>query len=80
MISLTGFAITSNLGTATTKSVNNVFVTNNLFATGQVGSPTIIAKATITLTGLSSTGEVGSFNIWTLIDDSQTPNWEDVAA
>ena len=80
VISLTGFAITSNLGTATTKSVNNVFVTNNLFATGQVGSPTIIAKATITLTGLSSTGEVGSFNIWTLIDDSQTPNWEDVAA
>jgi hypothetical protein len=68
------------LGTVTTKSVNNIFVTNNLFATGQIGTPTVAAQATVTLTGLSATGETSSINIWTLIDDSQTPNWEDVAA
>lgn len=79
-VTLTGFAITSGLGTATTKSVNNIFVTNNLFATGQIGTPTVAAQATVTLTGLSATGETSSINIWTLIDDSQTPNWEDVAA
>ena len=79
-ITLTGFAITSGLGTITTRSANTIELTNNLFATGQIGTPTVAAKATVTLTGLSATGETSSINIWTLIDDSQTPNWEDVAA
>jgi len=80
VITLTGFAITSGLGTVTTKSINNVIITNNLFMTGQIGTPTIDAEAIVVLTGLSGSGELSNLNVWGLIDESQTPNWEDVAA
>ena len=66
------------------------FDINGVSATGSLGSVTVVAKATATLTGLSATGEVGEPFVWSLIDETQTPNytnidetqtpgWEDVA-
>ena len=47
---------------------------------GQVGTLTFNAKANVTLTGLSATGEVGNPFKWQKVDDSQTPNWKEIAA
>ena len=74
-----GQAGTSALGTATTKT-DNRFQTANFNANGLVGSVTFNCKASVTLTGLSATGEVGSPFKWEEIDDNQTPNWKEVAA
>ena len=76
----TGQAGTSALGTATTQTDNRFDATNvpNLVAT--VGTLTFNAKATVTLTGISASGLVGSPFKWQKIDDSQTPNWEEIAA
>lgn len=78
-ITLTGFAITSSLGTMTTQS-DNRFGVPSVQATASLSSVSISGSCNLTVTGLSATGETSSINIWTLIDDSQTPNWEDVAA
>jgi len=86
----TGQAGTSALGTATTVSNNNLSVTLNA-ATGSVGAITPDCEANVTLTGQLATASVGSVLVWSLIDDaqtanyanisdSQTPNWNDVAA
>ena len=74
----TGQAGTSALGTATTVSNNNLSVTLNA-ATGSVGAITLDAEANVFPIGQSATGSVGSVLIWSLIDDTQTPNWEEVA-
>jgi hypothetical protein len=79
VITLTGFAITSNLGTVTTKSINK-FGVPSVQATASLSSVSISGSCNLTVTGLSATGETSSINIWTLIDESQTPNWKDVAA
>ena len=75
----TGVAGTGALGTTTTKTVNR-FEIHLSGATASLGSPTVIAKADVTLTGVSATGELSNLNVWGLIDESQTPNWTDVAA
>lgn len=77
----TGLAGTSAVGTLTTitQNVFNVqlpeMVSNDPFV-----NPTVNAAATTTLTGLSATGELGHVFKWEDIDESQTPNWTDVAA
>ena len=45
-----------------------------------VGSVTITGKATVSPTGVSSTGAVGSSNIWGLIDTSASTTWTPIAA
>jgi len=47
-------------------------------AAASVGSLTVVAKATVSITGVSATGEVGNPFVWSLIDESQTPNYSDV--
>ena len=74
-----GLASTGGLGTATTITVNSVPV-NLPISNTIIGSPTVNAAATVTLTGLSATGELGHVFKWEDIDESQTPNWTDVAA
>ena len=77
----TGLAGTSAVGTLTTVTENvfnvqlNEMVSNDPFV-----NPTVNAAATTTLTGLSATGELGHVFKWEDIDESQTPNWTDVAA
>jgi hypothetical protein len=74
-----GLASTGGLGTATTNTVNSVPV-NLPISNTIIGAPTVKAAATATLTGLSATGELGHVFKWEDIDESQTPNWTDVAA
>jgi len=79
VIITSGVAGTSALGTLSTKS-NNVFPIYGERGTSALGTATVNAKATVTLTGLSATGELGHVFKWEDIDESQTPNWTDVAA
>jgi len=79
VITLTGFAITSNLGTVTTKS-NNKLQVQSFSITGLFNPPTVDAEAVVTLTTLVATSELGHVFKWQDIDESQTPNWTDVAA
>ena len=44
-----------------------------------LGTPTIIAKALTTVTGVSATGGTQKVNVWGLVDDSQTANYSDVS-
>jgi len=77
-----GLAGTSALGTATTRTVNVVRISTVQQAFGECPltlTPNAQAKVTLT-TGLSATGELGHVFKWEDIDESQTPNWTDVAA
>ena len=76
-----GQQITSALGTATTRTTNKFEIfspPSNVEA--ELGSIIIIAKANVTLIGLQINAAVDDPLIWSLIDESQTPNWEEVAA
>jgi len=76
-----GLAGTSALGTATTRTVNVVRISTVQQAFGECPlTLTPNAQAKVTLTGLSATGELGHVFKWEDIDESQTPNWTDVAA
>ena len=76
----TGQAGTSALGTATTQTDNRFTFAIIQNLAGDVGTPTFNAKANVTLTGVSATGELGKPFKWQEIDDNQTPNWSEVAA
>ena len=74
----TGQSGTSALGTPTFVLVNNIPV-SGFSTTSDVGSVSVVAKANAQPTGVSATGEVGTFIlIWSLIDESQTPNYTNV--
>ena len=77
-LSVSGFSGTSALGTSSTRTVNNIFV-DGVGCTSSLGSVTTICKANISPELGQAEGLVGSTRIWTLIDDTQTPNWEEVA-
>jgi hypothetical protein len=34
----------------------------------------------VSVTGVQGTGQVGRLSFWISIDDSQTPNWVEIAA
>lgn len=77
-LSVSGFSGTSALGTSLTRTVNNVFV-DGFASTSSLGTVTTVCKANIFPELGQAEGLVGSTRIWGLIDDSQTPNWEEVA-
>ena len=73
----TGQSATSALGTPTLVLVNNIPV-SGFTTTSDVGSVSVVAKANAQPTGVSATGEVGIILVWSLIDESQTPNYTNV--
>ena len=73
----TGQLGTSALGTPTLVLVNNISV-SGFSTTSDVGSVSVVAKANAQPTGVSATGEVGIILVWSLIDESQTPNYTNV--
>lgn len=78
-----GQAGTSALGTATTQTDNRYNVNNlvaQMNASNPFVNPSFNCKANVTITGVSATGELGTPFKWQEIDDSQTPNWTEVAA
>ena len=46
--------------------------------TGSVGEVSTVAKANISVIGVSATGELGNPFVWSLIDETQTPNYSDI--
>jgi len=68
---------TSALGTPTLVLVNNISV-SGFSTTSDVGSVSVVAKANAQPTGVSATVEVGIILVWSLIDESQTPNYTNV--
>jgi hypothetical protein len=74
-IALTGVEAVGAVGDVT--ETNNP-TENGVQAIGSVGS--VGSNLSITLSGVSATGRVNSMNYfyWTTIDDSETPNWQNV--
>mgnify|MGYP003657365526 CR=1 FL=1 len=70
---------TSALGTVATVTTN-IFSIAGVQGITSLGIPTVDAEATITLTGLSATGELSTLNVWSPVVDTQTPNWRNIAA
>ena len=81
IIITTGVAATGAVGTLSTVTANvfNVQLPE-MVSSDPFVNPTVNAAATVTLTGLLATGELGHVFKWEDIDESQTPNWTDVAA
>ena len=49
-----------------------------LETTSSVGSPTIVSKATVTLTGLVANTNTPQVLVWGIVDDNQDPSWTGV--
>lgn len=81
VIITSGVAATGSVGSVTTRSSNivNISITE-IQINSALGTLSIDAEANISLTGLSATGELSNVNVWGLIDEDQTPNWQEVAA
>lgn len=46
---------------------------------GRVGTVTAKSGVTVHVTGVQGVGYVGTTTLWSVIDDNQTPNWQNVA-
>jgi len=81
-VAVTGVAATGAVGTSSTITDNRFPATGfaNMRASDPFVNPTINAACNFTITGVSATGELGHIFKWQDIDESQTPNWTDVAA
>jgi hypothetical protein len=71
-------------GVVANGAVGDVVETNSptedgVVATGSVGI--MLARITVSISGVSARGQLGTFDefYWTTIDDSETPNWQNVA-
>lgn len=81
-----GFVVSASItGVQADGAVGNVTETNTptedgVQAIGSVGTITVGIRS-IALSGVSANGQVGTPNYfyWTTIDDSGTPNWQNVA-
>ena len=82
IIITTGVAATGSTGTISTITDNRFPAPGfaNLRASDPFVNPTVNAACNFTIIGVSATGELGHVFKWQDIDESQTPNWTDVAA
>jgi len=82
VIITTGVAATGSTGTLSTITDNRFDAPGfaNLRASDPFVNPTVSGACNFTLTGVSATGLVSNLNVWGLVDDSQTPNWREIAA
>ena len=78
------FATAALTGVEAVGAVGDVTEENNpsedgVAAVGAVGIT--LATITVSISGVSARGQVGTFDefYWTTIDDSETPNWQNVA-
>jgi hypothetical protein len=75
-VALTGVGLLGAVGVATPVAGPTE---DSVVAFGQVGSIASTSR-TVALSGVAARGQVGTPNYfyWTTIDDSQTPNWQNV--
>ena len=73
------FATAALTGVEAVGAVGDVTEENNPAEDGVAGIT--LATITVSISGVSARGQVGTFNefYWTTIDDSETPNWQNVA-
>ena len=74
---ISGLAATSAVGSVTVHH-NAKFNIDGVSATGDVGSVSTISKANVSVTGVSATGFITNVLVWGLIDDTQTPNYDNI--
>jgi hypothetical protein len=81
-VAVTGVAATSAIGASSTQTDNRFSAPGfaNLRASDPFVNPTVSGACNVTPIGVSATGIVGTTNIWQLINDSQNPNWTEIAA
>jgi hypothetical protein len=74
-VALTGVEAAGAVGNVTEE---NSPTEDGVVATGAVGS--VGSSRTVAITGVQARGQVGTVNTfyWSLIDDSETPNWQNV--
>ena len=75
---VTGNAMTASLGEETQETI---YEAPSVSATSSVGSPTITASSTLTLTGVSVTSSTGTLGgtFWNQVDDSNSDiSWTEV--
>ena len=82
IIITTGVSATGSTGAISTITDNRFPAPGfaNLRASDPFVNPTVNAACNFTIIGVSATGELGHVFKWQDIDESQTPNWTDVAA
>ena len=73
------FVATGSIGSVTVLTGANVPV-SGLQALGQIGSVTVGIGTNVFLVGVSGTASVTSLSVWITINDTQTPNWVQIAA
>lgn len=79
VVNVSGLYGTNEVGTVTIVEGSGTMVTTTgVRATGYVGNETVVAKATVTLNGVSATVNVNSVLVWGNIPDGQNPHWTEV--
>jgi hypothetical protein len=75
-VALTGGAASGSVGTV---DFSYVAFLSGVVGSGSVG--TVGSSRTMAMSGVQASGQVGTPNYfyWTVIDDNQTPNWQNVA-
>ena len=77
-VAISGVAGTSAVGSVTVHH-NAQFSIDGFSVTSSLGAITSRAGANISLTGVEATAFVNNVLVWSRIDETQTPNWVDVA-
>jgi hypothetical protein len=79
VIDLSGVYGTNQVGTVSIIQGSGVTVNpTGVQATGYTGNETVVAKARVTLIGVSASITVNSVLVWGNIPDGQNPNWTEV--
>jgi hypothetical protein len=75
-VALTGVEASGAVGDVTEE---NSPTEDGVVAYGSVGTIPLTTR-TVSISGVSARGQVGTVNYfyWTIIDDSETPNWQNV--
>jgi hypothetical protein len=73
------FVATGSIGSVSIVGSGIIPVTG-LQALGQIGSVTVGEGIGVFVVGVSGTASVTSLSVWITINDTQTPNWVQIAA
>ena len=73
------FVATGSIGSVSIVGSGIIPVTG-LQALGQVGNVTVGEGIGVSVVGVSGTASVTSLSVWITINDTQTPNWVQIAA
>ena len=76
---VTGLSATGQVGTVSVVT-DQIFSVTGVSATGQLGNVSLSTDQIILVVGVSGTGLVGTSLVWSVIDDNQNANWQNIDA